>query len=129
MPESNKAAKKRQQKANRANGLGDEQGRMVPQKDPPKLLLCTVCQQEMKCTKTNTELIAHAESKHTSTLGECFPGAADIAAELIDAATSKPKGGKTGGDGTTKADRKAKNAAGLDDLLSAGLSTGKKGKK
>jgi len=128
MPESNAAAKRRQQKQNRELGIGDEQGRLVRVKDPPKLSKCTVCQQEMKITKTNTELTAHATSKHSSTLDECFPGAADVAAELI-AATSKNKG-RPSGDGMTKAQRKAKNDAGLDDLLKAGLSAGKKkGKK
>jgi hypothetical protein len=129
MPESNAAAKKRQQKQNRALGLGDDQGRMVRVKEPPKLSLCAICQHELKITKTNTELIMHATSKHASTLDECFPGAAEVAVELIAAAT-KGKGGKATGDGMTKSERKAKNDAGFDDLLNAGLSTGKKkGKK
>jgi len=132
MPESNAAAKKRIQKQNRANGIGDEQGRLVRVKDPPKLSKCTVCQQEMKITKTNTELTAHATSKHGSTLEECFPGAKETADEMI-AALQKGKSGGSGGDGggVSKAQRKAKDAAGLDDLLNAGLSAGKgkKGKK
>jgi hypothetical protein len=125
MPESNAAAKKRQQKANRAAGIGDDQGRMVRVKDAPTLIKCTVCQQEMKITKTNTEPSAHATSKHSITLEECFPGATEAAAELV---ASTAKGGKvTGGaGGITKAEAKAKAAAGFDDLLSAGLSGGKK---
>jgi Zinc-binding len=132
MPESNAAAKKRQQKANRAAGIGDEQGRLVKVKDPPKMALCTVCHLEMKITKTNTELKAHATSKHNSTLDACFPGAAATAEEMIAiAAGAKGKGaaaaagGKVGA-GPTKADKKAKDAAGLDDLLNAGLTAGKK---
>ena len=133
MPESNAAAKRRIQKQNRANGIGDEQGRIVREKAPPKLSLCTVCQLELKITKTNTELTAHAVSKHGSTLEECFPGAKETAAELA-AATSKKGDGKSGGGGNdggiSKAQKKKKEAAGLDDLLNAGLSTGKKkGKK
>jgi type II secretory pathway component HofQ len=128
MPESNAAAKKRQQKANRAMGLGDEQGRMVRMKDPPKLMLCTVCQQEMKVTKTNTELTMHSESKHNSTLEECFPGAAALAAELIAAAGKKAADASSNSGGATKAQSKAKDKAGLDDLLNAGLAP-KKGKK
>ena len=54
MPESNAAAKRRIQKQNRANGIGDEQGRIVREKAPPKLSQCTVCQLELKITKTNT---------------------------------------------------------------------------
>jgi hypothetical protein len=131
MPESNAAAKRRQQKKNRELGLGDEHGRLVREKDPPKLSRCTVCQMELKITKTNTELIAHASSKHSSTLGECFPGAAEVAAELIAAAHKKSHGSGGGGPngGMTKAQRKAKNDAGLDDLLNAGLAGKKKTSK
>lgn len=125
MPESNAAAKKRIQKQNRANGIGDESGRLVRVKDPPKMSKCTVCQIELKITKTNTELTAHATSKHGKTLEECFPGAKETALELI-AALQKDKSSGGAGDGTTKAGRKAKDAAGLDDLLNAGLSAGKK---
>lgn len=129
MPESNAAAKKRQQKQNRAMGIGDEMGRIVRVKEPPKMSKCTICQLEMKITKTNTELTAHAASKHSSTLDECFPGAAAISAELA-AATSKKNGGGSSGGGLTKAQQKKKNEAGVDDLLSAGLASGKKkGKK
>mmetsp|Transcript_70764 Transcript_70764/g.107079 ORF Transcript_70764/g.107079 Transcript_70764/m.107079 type:complete len:131 (+) Transcript_70764:189-581(+) len=130
MPESNAAAKRRMQKANRAAGIGDEQGRLVRVKEPPKLSKCTVCQLEMKITKTNTELITHASNKHGSTLEECFPGAGAIAADL--AAAVAPKGGSANGSGSgaTKKQQKAKTQANMDDLLSAGLSVGKKkGKK
>lgn len=87
----------------------------------------------MKCTKTNTELKLHAESKHGKQLEECFPGATQIAEEMI-AALAKGKGGSgkgSGADGNmTKAERKKKEAAAFDDLLSAGLGgAGKKGKK
>uniref|UniRef100_A0A6U3SV84 Uncharacterized protein n=1 Tax=Ditylum brightwellii TaxID=49249 RepID=A0A6U3SV84_9STRA len=133
MPESNAAAKKRQFKANRAAGIGDETGRIVQQKDPPKMMNCSVCQHEMKITKTNTELKMHSESKHGSTLDACFPGAAAIAAELAAAVSRKGAGGKGssgGAGGMTKKQQKAKVANDMDDLLSAGLSSGKKkGKK
>jgi len=134
MPESNKSAKKRMQKANRAAGIGDDTGRIVREKEPPKMSKCTVCQQEMKITKTNTELIAHSSSKHGKTIEECFPGAKEAAAEMIAALSGKGggKGGGGGGSGggLTKAERKKKEAAGMDDMLSAGLSAGKKkGKK
>jgi len=130
MPESNKAAKRRVQKANRAAGIGDEQGRIVREKEPPKMSSCTVCQQEMKITKTNTELKAHATSKHGKTIEECFPGAKETAAELAAAVGGKGESKGSGGGGMTKAERKKKEAAGMDDMLSAGLNAGKKkGKK
>lgn len=128
MPESNKAAKRRIQKQNRKEGIGDEMGRLVRVKDPPKMSPCTICQLEMKITKTNTELTAHAESKHGKTLDECFPGAKEVAAEMV-AALSKGKGGSSGGGGVSKAERKKKEAANFDDMLSAGLAAKKKGKK
>jgi hypothetical protein len=127
MPESNKAAKRRTQKANREAGLGDAQGRLVREKEPPKMMSCTVCHQEMKITKTNTELTMHSESKHGKTLDVCFPGAKEIALEMIAAVAKTGVAAKGGADGATKAEKKKNDAAGLDDLLSAGL--GKKGAK
>ena len=131
MPESNAAAKRRIQKQNRAAGIGDEMGRLPPRvKEAPKMTSCTICMFEMKITKTNTELIAHATSKHGKSLEECFPGAAQIADEMM-AASQKGKGGSgdQGSGGTTKAERKKKEKAGMDDLLNAGLSSGKKSSK
>jgi len=125
MPESNKMAKKRVQKANKLAGIGDEDGRIPSRtKEPPKLVQCAVCQHELKITKTNTELIAHSESKHGKAVEECFPGATKMAEELLAAVGGKGGGGKQQQGGPTKAERKKKNAAGLDDLLDAGLSGG-----
>ena len=132
MPESNKAERRRIQKANRAAGIGDENGRIPARvKDPPKLMSCSICQQEMKITKTNTELKMHAESKHGKTIDDCFPGAQDISAQLAQANAKKDSKGGAAGGGLTKAQKKKKAAADMDDLLSAGLSGGKKkgGKK
>ena len=131
MPESNKQAKKRIQKANRAAGIGDEHGRIVREKAPPKLMRCTVCQQELIVTKSNTELIAHSESKHGKTIDDCFPGAKEAAAEMVAALNNKKSGGGNNNKpGLTKAEKKKQAAAGMDDLLNAGLSAGKKkGKK
>ena len=68
MPESHKAEKKRMQKANREAGIGDESGRIVRVKDEKPKGRCTVCQQEIVFTRTNTEAKAHAEGKHGSTM-------------------------------------------------------------
>jgi hypothetical protein len=130
MPESNAAAKKRQQKANRALGIGDEQGRIpVRVKDPPKMARCNICQMELKITKTNTELSAHADSKHGSTLLLCFPGAKEIADEMVAVLARKDKGpgaASAAATATSPAAVKKKPAVGgMDDLLAAGLSSGK----
>jgi hypothetical protein len=127
MPESHKAERRRTQKANRDAGVGDENGRMVRVKDPPKMSSCTQCSCELRITKTNTELTAHSTGKHGKTLEECFPGSTAAAADLVAAAT---KGGSSSQNGNGAGGGKAKkSAANMDDLLNSGLSAGKKGKK
>lgn len=116
------------QKANRAAGIGDETGRIPMRiKAEAKMASCTVCQQEMKITKTNTELKQHAENKHGKTLEICFPAAPLIAAEMIKA--TAPGGGKKNAkpEASGKKGKKV-DGGGMDDLLSAGLD-GKKKKK
>eukprot|EP00531_Pseudo-nitzschia_arenysensis_P019934 CAMPEP_0116128442 /NCGR_PEP_ID=MMETSP0329-20121206/7363_1 /TAXON_ID=697910 /ORGANISM="Pseudo-nitzschia arenysensis, Strain B593" /LENGTH=135 /DNA_ID=CAMNT_0003622583 /DNA_START=118 /DNA_END=525 /DNA_ORIENTATION=+ len=133
MPESNKGANARRLKANRAAGIGDELGRLPSRvKAEAIMICCVVCKAELKCTKTNTEMKVHADSKHGKTTEECFPGAAAQAQAIIEKLNAgKGGGGKSGkgSNGMTKAERKKKNAAMADDLLSAGLSTGKKSSK
>mmetsp|Transcript_32879 Transcript_32879/g.55909 ORF Transcript_32879/g.55909 Transcript_32879/m.55909 type:complete len:139 (-) Transcript_32879:311-727(-) len=135
MPGSNKTERNRVLKANRAAGIGDEMGRLpVRVKDPGILLTCLICKTELKCTKSNTEMKKHATSKHgKANYEECFQGAEAHAKALLEKVTKGGAGGPGAGgksaDGLTKAERKKKAAAGLDDLLSAGLSTGKSGKK
>ena len=132
MPESHKAEKRRIQKANRAAGIGDADGRLLSRvKGAPKMMCCTICQHELKCTKTNTELKMHSESKHGKTIDVCFPGAQEIAVELANGG-KKEKGGKITGPSATKGGKKKKEADNMEDLLSAGLGaakTKKKGKK
>mmetsp|Transcript_12533 Transcript_12533/g.26518 ORF Transcript_12533/g.26518 Transcript_12533/m.26518 type:complete len:134 (+) Transcript_12533:59-460(+) len=131
MPESNKGANARRLKANRAAGLGDEMGRLPARvKAEAIMLCCVVCKAELKCTKTNTEMKLHAESKHGKSTEECFPGAEAEAKAIVEKLNAAKGGGKgKAADGMTKAQRKKKNAAMADDLLSAGLSTGKKSTK
>jgi hypothetical protein len=133
MPESNKGANARRLKANRAAGVGDETGRLPSRvKNEAIMICCEICKSELKVTKTNTELKLHAEGKHGKTLEECFIGAAKHSTEINARleAGKKGVGGKGGGGGgLTKAEQKKKNADGAFDMLSAGLSSGKKGKK
>mmetsp|Transcript_29952 Transcript_29952/g.55065 ORF Transcript_29952/g.55065 Transcript_29952/m.55065 type:complete len:137 (-) Transcript_29952:218-628(-) len=133
MPGSNKTERNRKLKANRQAGIGDADGRIpVRVKDAGIMMVCIVCKSELKCTKTNTELKQHAVGKHgKANYEECFPGAEVHARALMEKVT---KGGAgAGGKGTekqglSKAEKKKKAAAGLDDLLSAGVSS-KPGKK
>jgi hypothetical protein len=128
MPESHKAERRRVQKNNMLNGIGDETGRIpVRSKAPPPMGKCSICQFELKITKTNTELTAHALGKHDKTIEECFPGAKEIADELLNASNAL-KAGKAV-QGQPKAAKKKQSLAGLDDLLNAGLTSGKKGSK
>ena len=86
---------------------------------------CTICQVELKVTKTCTEIRQHAENKHGKTVEEVFPDALRAAAEL-SAARMAPA---AAAQGQSKKDKKKDATAGLDDLLSAGLNIGsKKGK-
>ena len=126
MPESHKAERRRVQKNNIALGIGDESGRIpVRNKEPPKMGKCSICQFELKITKTNTELTAHSQGKHGKTMDECFPGAKAIAEELLNVSNT----GKANKGVQPKAITKKKEVAGLDDLLNAGLASGKKEKK
>ena len=137
MPEGHKAERKRQQKQNIAAGIGDENGRIPHRiKADAQMVKCADCQQEMKITKTNTELKMHAENKHGKTLAVCFPEAEGIAKEMAAAVAGGggKKGGKDGGKMMGGGGTKGKNKnsmADLDDLLAEGMSGGKKkgGKK
>lgn len=134
MPESNKTSRNRQLKANRDAGIGDETGRLPARiKDAGTMLCCDICKSELKCTKTNTELKKHATGKHgKANYEECFPGAEKIMQDLLEKAGKPAAGGKGGKAGTpkeSKAATKKKNAAGMDDMLSAGLSAGAGKKK
>ena len=87
MPASGKMLKSRQQAANRAAGIGDEQGRLPSRVKAVEVMVkCTNCGQEIRATKTNTEARQHAESKHpTFTFAMCFPGAFDPTAPVVAA--------------------------------------------
>lgn len=132
MPESNKGANARRLKANREAGLGDEKGRLPARvKAEAIMICCVICKSELKCTKTNTEMKLHAESKHGSTTEACFPGAkaqSDAINEKLNAKGGGGKGGSASG-GMTKAERKKKDAAMSNDLLSAGIPSKKKSSK
>jgi hypothetical protein len=130
MPESNKMAIKRKQKANREAGIGDELGRLVRVKDAKPTGFCSQCKKEMTFTKTNKDAINHA-TMHGISLEEAFQGAEAAQQALIEAAAAGKKGvtpeKKGGGSSSSK---KGKGEVDLDDLFAAGLAAGpKKGKK
>ena len=89
MPASHKMLKSREQAQNRANGIGDEQGRMPSRvKDPEVKARCTVCSLEIRVTKKNIEANAHWESRHpTITYAACWPGLFDPSAPAAASAT------------------------------------------
>lgn len=93
MPASKKQLIAHQHKLNREAGIGDENGRLPARVKPVEVhAKCTNCGQEIRVTKTNTELRSHAESKHpTFTFAQCFPGQFDpTAAPVSTAVESKP---------------------------------------
>ena len=93
MPASHKMLKNKEQKANRALGVGDEQGRMTSRvKVAETMGRCSICSTEIRMTKKNIEARAHYDSRHpTSTFAICFPGHFDptiaVVEEVKEAAT------------------------------------------
>ena len=79
MPASGKMLKSREQAANRAAGIGDEQGRLPARIKAAEVMAnCTICSGTIRMTKKNIEAKAHFDSRHpTSTFSICFPGQFD----------------------------------------------------
>ena len=88
MPASHKMLKSRQQAANRAAGIGDEQGRLPSKVKAAEVMArCTICSQEIRMTKKNIEAVSHFTSRHpTSTFITCFPGQFDPTAVAVASA-------------------------------------------
>ena len=75
MPGSHKVARAKEMKANREAGIGNEKGQIVRVKAPEVMVKCTVCGQELRMTKSNTEAHMHWTQKHpTNLFDSCFPG-------------------------------------------------------
>jgi hypothetical protein len=110
MPASGKMLKNKEQKANRAAGVGDADGRMPSRVKAVEVQgRCSICSSEIRMTKKNIEARAHFESRHpTSSFAVCFPGQFDPTVtppELTDeekiaakAALAPPKKKSGGGD-------------------------------
>lgn len=86
MPASHKMLKNKEQKANRALGVGDEQGRMPSRvKVAETMGRCSICSTEIRMTKKNIEARAHYDSRHpTSTFAICFPGHFDPTIVVVE---------------------------------------------
>jgi len=76
MPASKKTLKKQEQKKNVAAGIGDEKGRIASrQKDDVVMGTCTICKQQIRMIKANTQAKTHVDQKHSGKgFAECFPG-------------------------------------------------------
>ena len=79
--------KSREQAANRAAGIGDEQGRMPSRVKAVEVMIkCTQCSTEIRATKKNIEAMTHVTSRHPScTFSTCCPGAFDPTAPVVEA--------------------------------------------
>lgn len=117
MPASGKMLKSRQQAANRAAGIGDEQGRLPSRvKAAAVMANCTQCMTEIKMTKTNTEAKTHWEARHPAcTFATCFPGQFDPTVAPVPVVGGGGES-KTGGT-TTKKAAKTNDLSFLDDAL------------
>ena len=96
MPASKKILRNKEQAANRAAGIGDEQGRLPHNEKAAEVMAkCTLCSQEIRMTKRNVEAKAHFESRHpTSTFALCWPGQFDpsvVAAATTDGVREEKK--------------------------------------
>ena len=126
MPASGKMLKSRQQAANRAAGIGDEQGRLPARVKPVEVSIkCTQCSQEIRATKTNTEAKAHYLSRHpTFTFAEIFPGAFDPTVEAkpdeASASAAAPTPLKTDNEALKKKPVKKEDLSFLDAALATG---------
>ena len=93
-----------------------------------KMAKCTVCGQEIRVTKTNTEHKTHFENRHpTGTFASCFPGIFDPTVVVAQAEKVENAGG---GSSTTVAAEPVKPKKKKEDLsfLDAALDP-KAGKK
>jgi hypothetical protein len=113
MPESNGAAKRRIQKANRVAGIGDADGKMVREKAAKPECKCTVCGQVVVITKSGADLKNHIDSKHSESMEVCFPGAQAIVDELAKPKKAGKEGEKKKAGGLSKKEQKAAAEAAL----------------
>jgi hypothetical protein len=77
MPGSEKVLKNRERALNRANGIGDKDGKMTHNNKKAEVnLKCTQCAAEIRATKRNVEAGQHASQRHPDKhYNECFVGA------------------------------------------------------
>ena len=128
MPASHKMLKNKEQKANRALGVGDEQGRMPSRvKVAETMGRCSICSTEIRMTKKNIEARAHYDSRHpTSTFAICFPGHFDPTIAVAVVEVEKEAAGEVAAKPAAPVVPKKKPAQDLS-FLDAALDT--KGKK
>jgi hypothetical protein len=109
--------KSREQAANRAAGIGDEQGRMPSRVKATEVMArCTICSTELRMTKKNVEAKVHFEARHpTSTFATCFPGQFDPTVAVAPAEPTAASAGASAsaGAGASSAAPKKKKS---DDL-------------
>ncbi len=114
------------QAANRAAGIGDEQGRLPSRVKAVEVMAkCTVCSQEIRTTKKNIEVKSHWESKHpTCTFSVCFPGVVDPTTAPVEVEIA----GSAAPTASVAAPKKKKteDLSFLDDALTSKAFVGKK---
>jgi len=123
-----KALKRRQQASDAKEGIVRNSIALRKASTAKPEMVCSSCKQIFLLTKSNADAKRHHLGKHNKmTWEECFPEIAKIEADLlIEAAKEKAKPVVQV---VTKKASKKKNAADMDDLLSAGIKTKKSSKK
>eukprot|EP01035_Chromulina_nebulosa_P033281 gene33281-44551_t len=121
MPASGKMLKSREQAANRAAGIGDENGRLPARVKAPEVLArCTICSHEIRMTKKNVEAKSHFESKHpTSTFAICFPNQIDptVPGFATEGTSSKQSSSSSSSSAASAPKKKTEDLSFLDAAL------------
>jgi len=107
------------QSANRAAGIGDEQGRLPARVKATEVKTkCTICSTEIRVTKTNTEARTHYESRHPSfTFAVCFPDTMDPTVPAVVADTSATQAAPAAAPAAAAPKKKKEDLSFLDAAL------------
>lgn len=122
-----KALKRRQQASDAKAGIVRDSIALRKISTAKPEMICSSCKQVFLLTKSNADAKRHHMGKHSKmTWEECFPEIAKVEADLL--AEAEREKAKPVCQVVTKKVSKKKQAADMDDLLSAGIKPKKSGK-
>lgn len=123
-----KALKRRQQASDAKAGIVRDSIALRKASTAKPEMICSSCKQVFLLTKSNADAKRHHMGKHSKmTWEECFPEIAKVEADLL-AEAELEKANRVTCQVVPKKPSKKKQAADMDDLLSAGIKPKKSGK-